>query len=52
MTTLFVVAVEESKDLDAMMIDEPIGSLQAYEERFKRKKIELVEEVLQTRLTI
>jgi len=46
------VAIEESKELDAMTIDELMGVLQAHEARFKRKMIELVEELLQTRLTI
>jgi hypothetical protein len=47
-----VCAIEESKDLDEMTVDELAGSLEAHEQRKKRKEMESLEEVLQVKATI
>ncbi|XP_070040323.1 uncharacterized protein [Nicotiana tomentosiformis] len=44
-----VCAIEESKDLDSMMVEQLKGSLQSHEEKIKRRQEVPLEQVLKTR---
>jgi len=46
-----VCAIEESKDLSTLTIEELVASLEAYEQR-KKKKVESLEHALQKKVTI
>jgi len=47
-----VCAIQESRNLEEMTIDDLVGSLDAHEQRKKKKKQEVMEEALQTKMTI
>ena len=47
-----VVFVQESKDLDQMIQYKPMGSSQAHEHLVNKKKLDTVEQVLQTKFTL
>ncbi|RDX98950.1 hypothetical protein CR513_18059, partial [Mucuna pruriens] len=47
-----VCTIKESKDLESIIIDQLIGSLQAYEERFKRRHEESLEKVLNVKASL
>jgi len=47
-----VCAIEESKDLTTLTVDEFAGFLEAHEQRKKKKKEERLEQVLQTKASI
>jgi transcriptional regulator with GAF, ATPase, and Fis domain len=47
-----VVAIEESKNLKDLTVEELIGSLQAHEQKIDRREGRSLEQVLQTKLTV